>query len=55
VLNLLDKYADTPTSLADISLISLAEQLKNPIIWTIDKYFEIYRMHGQKKIPTLAP
>ena len=32
VLDLLDKYADTPTSLADVSLISLAEQLKNPII-----------------------
>lgn len=55
VLNLLDKYAGTPTSLADVSLISLAEQLTNPIIWTIDKHFEIYRMNGQKKILTIAP
>ncbi len=54
-LNLLEKYADTPISLADVSLISLAEQLVNPIVWTIDKHFEIYRMNGHAKILTIAP
>lgn len=55
VLDLLEKYQDTPASLADTYLVSIAETLKNPIIWTTDRHFKIYRLRNGKKISLMIP
>ncbi len=53
VLDLLEKYQDTPASLADACLVSMAEMVKNPLIWTTDSHFKIYRLKNGKKIPLI--
>jgi predicted nucleic acid-binding protein len=54
-LQLLEKYSDLPASLADACLIRMAEQSSDPLVWTIDDHFMVYRMHGTKRIPTIMP
>lgn len=55
VLNLLEKYQDAPVSLADACLVSMAEAVKNPVIWTTDSHFKIYRLRNGKRIPLIIP
>ena len=52
---IIKKYFDTPASLADACLVSMAASLRSSLIWTTDRHFEIYRLPGGKKIPLLAP
>jgi len=40
---LMDKYNDLPTDLADASLIAAAETLGVHRIFTLDQYFRVYR------------
>lgn len=55
VLALLAKYRDLPASIADACLVRMAETASEPLIWTTDGHFGVYRMHGTRKIPFLSP
>jgi len=55
VLDLLEKYADIPMSIADACLVRLTEILPNPLLLTTDSDFKIYRRLGRKSIPTVMP
>jgi len=49
------KYADVPMSVADASLVRMAEQLSRSAILTLDGDFQVYRKHGRSVIPLIAP
>jgi hypothetical protein len=55
VLNLLEKYADVPMSIADACLVRLTEILPEPLLLTTDSAFRIYRRLGKRVIPTRMP
>jgi uncharacterized protein len=55
VLNLLQKYADVPMSLADACLVRMTEILPEPIILTNDTDFYIYRRHSRQVVPCAMP
>jgi uncharacterized protein len=55
IVNLLQKYADQPMSLADACLVRMAELHANCQIITTDKDFLVYRRKGRQVIPLLAP
>ena len=55
VLELREKYADVPMSLADACLVRMSEVLPEPIIVTTDADFRIYRRHGRRVVPVLMP
>jgi len=55
VLNLMNKYADIPMSLADACLVRMTEILSDPIVLTSDTDFRIYRRHGRKVVPSVMP
>ena len=55
IFNLLRKYADQPMSLADASLVRMAELNSNCQVFTTDKDFLVYRRKGRSVIPLLAP
>jgi predicted nucleic acid-binding protein len=52
---LLRKYADRPMSLADACLVRLAELHDSAAVLTIDEDFSVYRKHGRREIPVIAP
>ena len=55
ILDLLDKYADVPMSVADATLVLLTETLDNPTLLTTDSDFKIYRRFKRKSIPAVFP
>ena len=55
VLDLMDKYANVPMSLADACLVRMSETLSDPIVLTTDADFRIYRRHSRLVIPSLMP
>lgn len=55
VLDLLDKYADVPMSIADACLVRLTETIPNPLLLTTDSDFKIYRRLGRRVIPAHMP
>jgi len=55
VLDLLDKYADVPMSIADACLVRLTEVLPEPLLLTTDSDFSTYRRFGRRAIPTRQP
>lgn len=55
VLDLMDKYANVPMSLADACLVRMTEILPDPVIVTTDADFKIYRRHSRQVIPCVAP
>lgn len=55
VLDLREKYADVPMSLADACLVRMSETLPDPVILTTDADFRIYRRHGRRTVPVLMP
>jgi len=55
VLDLLEKYADVPMSIADACLVRLTEILADPLLLTTDSDFRIYRRLGRRVIPTRMP
>lgn len=50
---LIMKYADLPMDFADACLVFLAEKLKIDTVATIDRDFDVYRVHGKKPFTTL--
>jgi predicted nucleic acid-binding protein len=55
VLELMEKYADVPMSLADACLVRMTEALADSLLLTTDKDFRIYRRHSRQVIPCLVP
>ncbi len=55
VLKLLTKYADRPTSLADVCLVRMSETFAAPMVLTTDDDFRVYRRHGRQVVPCLTP
>ncbi|MGQ0636830.1 MAG: type II toxin-antitoxin system VapC family toxin [Planctomycetaceae bacterium] len=55
VLNLLQKYANVPMSLADACLVRMTETHAGPVILTTDADFRIYRRHSRQMIPCSMP
>ncbi len=53
--SLMERYADTPMSLADACLVRLSELHNDCRIFTLDSDFNRYRRHGRQVIPLLAP
>ena len=52
---LIRKYEDLPMSLADASLVRLAELNPGASIFTLDSHFRVYRKHGRQQIPVIMP
>ncbi len=48
VRSLMEKYADVPMSLADASLVALAEFRNLNQVFTLDSDFAIYRLRGRR-------
>jgi predicted nucleic acid-binding protein len=55
VLDLMDKYADVPMSLADACVVRMSEILRDPLVLTADQHFRIYRRHSRQIVPCLMP
>jgi uncharacterized protein len=55
VLNLVQKYADVPMSLADACLVRMTEVLSDSLVLTTDRHFRIYRRHSRQVIPCAMP
>lgn len=55
VAALMRKYADVPMSLADASLVVLAERHPDAHVFTLDTDFLVYQRHGRQHLPLLAP
>jgi predicted nucleic acid-binding protein len=50
-----EKYSDVPMSVADASLVRMAEHLTQSAVMTLDRDFKIYRKHGRQVIPLIVP
>jgi predicted nucleic acid-binding protein len=55
VHNLFKRYENVPASLADASLVRLAEISDAPTLLTTDSDFHVYRRHGRQSIPLITP
>lgn len=55
ILDLLEKYADVPMSIADACLVRLTEILPAPLLLTTDSDFMIYRRLHRRLIPVRMP
>lgn len=53
--SLMQRYADTPMSLADACLVRLTELFADCRLFTLDSDFEHYRRNGRQTIPLLRP
>jgi uncharacterized protein len=52
---LLQKYRDTPMSLADACIVRMAEIHDEHAVLTLDSDFSIYRKHGRVPIALIQP
>jgi predicted nucleic acid-binding protein len=55
VWRLIHKYGDLPMDFADACLVRMSELHSDPLLWTTDSHFRIYRRHGRQTIPLLHP
>lgn len=55
VISLMERYANIPMSLADASLVRMAEQHPQASILTLDSDFRIYRSSRGKALKVIAP
>jgi predicted nucleic acid-binding protein len=51
---LMEKYRDTPMGVADASLVVLAENLNETLIFTLDSLFRAYRLRD-RRVLTITP
>ena len=52
---LMDKYLDTPMSLADACIVRMAEVHDRHAVLTLDSDFLIYRKHGRSPLTLISP
>ncbi len=55
VLDLCNRYATVPMSLADACLVRMSETIADPVVITTDSDFKIYRRHRRQIVPCLMP
>ena len=55
ITRLMNRYRDTPMSLADACLVRLTERVPDCRLFTLDSDFAHYRRSGRHAIPLLAP
>jgi uncharacterized protein len=55
VAALIERYANVPMSLADACLVRMSELWADSHVFTLDDDFRLYRRHGRKVIPLVAP
>ena len=55
VRKLMDKYIDTPASLADACLVQMADELETGDILTLDSDFHHYRWRRNRRFKLLVP
>jgi predicted nucleic acid-binding protein len=52
---LLQKYQDTPMSLADACIVRMSEIHDRHAVLTLDSDFLVYRKHGRTSLPLIHP
>jgi predicted nucleic acid-binding protein len=52
---LLQKYRDTPMSLADACIVRMSEIHDRHAVLTLDSDFLVYRKHGRTSLPLIHP
>lgn len=52
---LVRRYRNVPMSLADASLVRLAELYEQSLVFTLDSDFTVYRRFDRRPIPVLMP
>ena len=52
---LLQKYRDTPMSLADACIVRMSEIHDRHTVLTLDSDFLVYRKHGRTTLPLIQP
>jgi len=55
VRKLMNRYRDTPMSLADACLVRMTELDRRTAVLTVDSDFHVYRRTGRHVIPTITP
>ena len=55
IVHLMNRYSDTPMTLADACLVRLAERIPDCRLFTLDSDFAHYRRSGRRTIPLLTP
>jgi uncharacterized protein len=55
VLNLMQKYASVPMSIADACVVRMTETLPDPIVLSTDRDFLVYRRHSRNVVPCRTP
>ena len=55
VLDLMQKYAEVPMSMADACLVRMSETVPDPVVLTTDPGFRLYRRHSRQVIPCGSP
>ena len=55
ISKLMARYANVPISLADASLVRMAEIFSDSPVLTLDSDFRIYRRNGRQAIPLIIP
>ncbi|MDX1641729.1 MAG: PIN domain-containing protein [Balneolaceae bacterium] len=55
VREIISKYSNLPASVADASLLYLAENKRDAEIFTLDHHFTIYRTPNDKPISLISP
>lgn len=53
VAELMEKYQDVPMDFADATLVALGEELGTEWVFTLDRGFSIYRLHGKRRFRVL--
>ena len=53
--NLLQKYRDTPMSLADACIVRMAEIYERHAVLTLDSDFSVYRKHSRVPLALIHP
>jgi len=55
IRKLLQKYRDTPMSLADACIVRMAEVHDRHAVLTLDSDFSVYRKHGRASLTVIHP
>jgi len=55
IRKLLQKYRDTPMSLADACIVRMAEIYDRHVVLTLDSDFSVYRKHGRASLTVIHP
>lgn len=55
IVRLMNRYRDTPMSLADACLVRLAERNPDSRLFTLDSDFARYRRSGRRTLPLPTP